>query len=377
MAQLSHMDVRALIQEPSTEVRGLLASKIASDYRANHFSEAEEALAIDIFRILLKDTEARIRAAIAEQLAYCPNIPHDIILKLAKDANEVSVPVLKHSSVLTEEDLVAIVHSTREVMKLCAIAGRETISEELSGSLIEKMDPMVLQNLFENRGAAISQAQMLMSWDVISSYPSLLETLVQRGGLPITIAEKIYNTATDDVRHQLSKQYKLNTPSMHKAADDAREWAVLGLTSSHTDIDLWDDEQVEDFVDGLHFNNRLTHSLLMRALCTGNIGIFECGIAKMADVPRVNARILLLEASGRGLKAIYKAASMPEGFFEAVKVLLRLSLEETGFGRRQCTDFRKQVIDRIYKEKYNITVENMEYLLAIIGGKALAATNVH
>ena len=377
MAQLSYSDVKTLAQEPSPEVRGLLASKIAADYRSSHFSRSEEELAIDIFRLLLKDAEIKIRISIAQQLAHCVNAPHDIIMKLSQDTAEVSVPVLKYSSVLTEEDLVAIVHSTQEVIKLCAIADREIVPQTVTQQLVAKSSPMVLQTLYKNRGAAISAEQILQSWEMVVSNAVLMEALVERGGLPLHIAEKIYHVATESLRETLAKQYKLNANNIHKAAIDAKEWAVLGLMPGGDPIDVENEEQVEDFVDSLHFNGRLTHSLLMRSLCTGHMGIFECGIAKMANVPRANARILLMEASGRGLEGIYRAASMPEGFFEAVKVLMRISLEETDYGRNYRADFRKRVIERIYKEKYNRTVENMEYLLSIIGGKNMVGANVN
>jgi uncharacterized protein (DUF2336 family) len=377
MTKLSYADIQRMAKEPSPEIRGLLASKIASDFRGNYFSEAEEAVANDIFRILIKDTNSKIRRAVAEQLAHCKNTPHDIITLLASDEVEVSSPVLRYSSVLTEEDLVSIIHSTHEVIKLCAIANRETLSSNISGKLIEKSIPMVLQNLFKNTGAEITPEQMNASWELISTSPTLIETLVQRGGLSLTIAEKLYHVASEELRRGLQAQYNISSPSVHKAISDAKEWAVLGLVTEGNRAPLADDETVEDFVDGLHYNNRLTHSLLIRALCTGHLGIFEYGLAKMADVPRLNARILLMETSGRGLDAIYRAANMPEGFFEAVKILLRLSLEETDFGRTHHNDFCKRVIERVYIGKYNRTVENMEYMLSIIGGKKAATSNVH
>lgn len=377
MTSLSRMDVKKLTEEPSPKVRGMLAEKIATDYREQNFSDAESAIANDIFRILLKDVEVRVRKALAEQLAYCPNAPHDIILKLANDEAEVAVHVLEHSTVLTEEDLITIVESTYEVVKLCAIARRETISEDLSGTLLETTNTLVMQNLFRNKGAALSERQMMKAWDKIVATNSLLETLVDHGKLPLIIAEKLFLAVTEEYRVTLNKQYKFSTPIINKATNDVREWELLGITPADDKADPDDELLVEGMVDELYLKGRLTHSLLMRALCVGNLKVFEAGIARMASVPRVNARILLMEATGLGLKAIYQAASMPEGFYDAIRVLLRISLEETEFGRVRRSDFRKRVIDRIYQEKYNRTVENMEYMLSIIGGKTLERANLH
>jgi len=371
------MDVKKLTQEPSPKVRGLLAGKIALEYRDNQFSEVESAVAVDIFRLLIKDAEVKIRRALAEQLAHCPHAPHDIILKLANDEAEVAGFILEHSSVLTEEDLISIVQSTYEVIKLCAIARRQSISEDLSTSLIETSNTLVMQNLFRNKSAAIGERPMMKAWEKITGSDTLLETLVEHGRLPLIIAEKLFLAVSEEYKYRLSKQYRFSTPLINKATNDVREWELLGITPADEKADPSDEDLVEDLVDELHVKGRLTHSLLMRALCVGNLKVFESGIARMANVPRVNARILLMESSGLGLQAIYKASGMPEGFYDAIRVLLRISLEETEFGRIRRSDFRKRIIDRIYMEKLNRTVENMEYLLSIIGGKTIARADVH
>ncbi len=369
------MDVKTLTEEPSFKVRGQLAGKIAMDYRSGSFTAAEAGIANDIFRILVKDAEKSVRQALAEQLAYCANTPRDIIIRLANDEAEVAVYVLEHSSVLAEDDLIAIVASSREVVKLRAIARRGSVPEKLSSTLIDTHNELVLADLFKNKGAVLQESRLTQSWDYIGSSPTLLETLVQRGGLPVGLAEKLFVAVSDELKRQMIERYKFNTPFMHKAVSDIREWKMLGIIPPHKDSDPNDDEQVETLVDELHMNGRLTHSLLMRALCMGNLSVFEAGIAKLAGVPRVNARILMMDGGVLGFDAIYKASSLPEGFAVAVKVLLRISLEETEYGHVRPADFRKRIIDRIYAEGYHQSIENMEYLLSILGGKIAAAAD--
>jgi uncharacterized protein (DUF2336 family) len=370
---LTLMDVKKLTEEPSPRVRGMLATKIAADYQSGNFTDNEAAVANDIFRILLKDAEKKIRKTLAEQLSHSPNVPHDIIWKLAHDDPEVSTPVIEYSHVLTENDLIAIVRSTREVLKLCAVARRDGLQERVSDTLLESQNEQVLSDLFKNKTAKISENGLLDAWQFVSSNRSLLETLVHRGNLPLTVAEKVYVVVGDEMKHALIKQYKLGAPIAQKASTDAREWEMLGIIPGGGKIDPSNDTQVEDMIDQLYLSGRLTHSLIIRSLCVGSLSMFEAGLARLAGVPRVNARILLMDSGSLGFAAIYKAAHMPEGFFEAIRVLIKLSLEETEFGRTKRSDFRRRIIDRIYIENFHRTVENMEYLLSIIGGR-LAAT---
>jgi uncharacterized protein (DUF2336 family) len=367
------MDVKALIQEPSTKVRGQLAAKLAMDYRSGNFTETESAIANDILRVLVKDVEKNIRQALSEQLATCTHTPRDVVIKLANDATEVAVPMLEYSIVLTEDDLIAIVESCREVVKLRAIARREVVSADLASALIATHEELVLDDLFKNKGAVINEPQLMPAWNYINTKPTLLETLVRRGGLPLAVTEKLFAVVSDELKQQIISRYKFNSPFMHKAVSDTREWKMLGIIPPRNDSDPNDDGQVEDLIDQMHMNGRLTHSVLIRALCTGNVGIFEAGMAKLADAPRPNVRIILLDGGKLGFDAIYKRSGMPEGFMDAVRMLLKISLEESEFGHCRAADFRKRVIDRIYSEGYNESVENMEYILAIIGGKIVAS----
>jgi uncharacterized protein (DUF2336 family) len=377
MQSLTLVDVKRLTGESSAKVRGVLAAKIAAEYRYGSFSEAEAQIALDIFRLLLRDVEASVRESMAQQLCHCPHVPRDIVMKLANDEAQVSIPVLQHSSVLSEEDLIAIVQSTKEVIKLCAVARRETVSAPLAGKLAATGAADVLVELFENPGAVVSQEVLESAWKQISVSESALSALVNRGGLPISIAEKLMLVVSDDLKQQLSTTYKLGTAFASKLAGDVREWEVLGLMSPDN-IDLPTNEvQAEDLVNKLYEQGRLTHSLLIRALCVGCMNVFEIGLARLAGVPRVNARILLMAGGSLGFKAIYKASGMPDGFSDAVETLLKISLEETEFGRLRRMDFCKRVVDRIYIDGYHRTVENMEYLIAITGGRVAAKSSLH
>jgi len=373
---LTTMDVKKLTHEPSAEIRGMLAAKIAVDFSSSHFTEVESAIAADIFRILLKDTDKVVRKNLAQHLSTCDNAPRDVILKLAQDESDIASPVLEHSTVLTDDDLMEVVKSTKEVLKLCAVARRRKVSEPLSDILLGTWNEEVLHDLFKNKGAALSEKSLMQTWNVVSSSRSLLETLVHRGDLPLTVAEKVYVVVTDELKGQLVKKYKFASPQAQKLSSDAREWEMLGIVPANGSISPHNDEQVEDLIDQLYMGGRLTHSFLIRALCVGSLSVFEAGLARLAGVPRVNARILLMDGGALGFHAIYKEAAMPEGFAEAVNTLLRISLEETEYGRTKESDFRKRVIDRVYSEGYHNSIDNMGYMLSIIGGK-LAPANAH
>lgn len=363
------------MQEPSGKTRGLLAGKIAADYRSGNFNPGEMAIANDIFRILLKDIEKRVRQSIAEQLCHAPNVPKDIIQRIVNDDVEVAVYALEFSRVLDDDDLLKIVHSSEEVARLRAIARRENLSAVVSAGLAETQNPSVLADLFANKTAILTDNAIITAWPQIELNESLAESLVERGGLSLTVVEKMLAAVSEGLKHRLIKEYKVSAPMANKAASDAREWEMLGLVAANTNLNPDDDEEVEDLVTQLSISGRLTHSLLIRALCLGSLNLFEAGLAHLAGVPRVNARLLLSDAGSLGFHSIYTAARMPVGFEDGIRVLLNISLEESDYGYSKPEDFRKIVTDRIYREGYHRSIDNMGYLLSIIGGK-IARENI-
>src|SRR5512138_985034 len=121
---LSQHDVARLMADPSPEVRAETTSKIAAQYDRKYprMTEAERRLAEEIFRKLAADAEVLVREALAANLKTTADLPHDLALALAGDVDSVSLPVLKYSEVLTDEDLIAIVRGENASAKQVAIA---------------------------------------------------------------------------------------------------------------------------------------------------------------------------------------------------------------------------------------------------------------
>lgn len=359
---LTREDINLLVREPSAAMRSRIAQKITTSYNTGLLNESEIALANEIFRLLLKDTETKVRKLLAEELKFSLTAPHDVIWALANDVTEVASPILEHSYVLTEEDLMAIVRATREHPKLKAIASRESISRELSHALIETEDPIVAKQVLANKNATLADTTVELVLDTYAKDNAVLEELVYRGGLSHVFAEKLFTVVSDTLRKQLTKKYRLNRHVLEDAATKARETAMLQFMSP------WMSQQdISQLINEMYRNRRLTDSVIIRSLCIGDLRFFETAIAKRVGVPVANARILILDPGPLGFKALYDSAGLPPGFYDAIHTMLRLALEETEYGRYRTDDFGERMIHTIRKHGYDRSIDNMETLLSMIG----------
>ena len=68
-----------------------------------------------------------VRRALAVTLRNSPHLPHEIAQRLIADIDDIAVPVLEASPVLTDEDLVRVLRAGEE-SKQIAVATRDTVS---------------------------------------------------------------------------------------------------------------------------------------------------------------------------------------------------------------------------------------------------------
>src|SRR3546814_18088090 len=68
---------------------------------------------IDIVTVLAQDAIQAVREAVAEHLKSSPYLPRHVALSLAHDVATVAVPVLRCTSVLHDEDLLAVIQDRK------------------------------------------------------------------------------------------------------------------------------------------------------------------------------------------------------------------------------------------------------------------------
>jgi uncharacterized protein (DUF2336 family) len=195
---------------------------------------------------------------------------------------------------------------------------------------------------------------------------------VYRGGLPYAFAEKLFALVSDSLKKALTRRYRLSFHVVEEATERARETATLQFLSP------WMSQQeITRLVDQMYRGKRLTSSIVIRSLCIGDLRFFEASLAKLAGVPAANARILILDPGPLGFKALYDSAQMPEAFYPAVKLMVRLALDETEYGTYRAADFGQRMMERIAAGGFDKTVEHMGTLIAMIGRGVVERATIH
>ncbi len=358
---LSQNDVAKLLAEPSPEVRSELAGKLAVELDSPRLTESELVLAQDIVRIMAKDAETMVRKSLAESLRKAVRLPHDVALKLAQDVETVALPILEHSNVLTDDDLAEIVHSGAEG-KQQAIASRSTVSEKVSEALIDKGGEKAVATLMGNVGAKIDDASLNKAVDRFAQSDVVKEKIVQRPTLPVAVSERLVAIVSDNLKDYLVSHHDMSPKMAANLVLQSRERAIIGLSGRSSEAEL------EKMVTQMHQSKRLTPSLILRALCIGDIAFFEMAMAVLANIPVVNARILIHDAGRLGLKSLYAKTNLPQRFLPAVRVAIDVVHEtEMDGGEHDRERYQARVLERVLTQFEDFGSEDLDYLLDRLG----------
>ncbi len=359
---LSKDDVEKLMRDPSPLVRAEVAEKLAKELEGPRLSDKDLALAQDVVRAMANDMAVVVRAALAENLKQSSKLPHDIAMKLANDVEQVALPILEASNVLSEQDLIQLVQSAGE-NKQAAIARRDTVSENLSAAIIDKGGEKAVSTLVGNNGAKIQEQSYKQAIERFTDNETVQRKLVERDKLPVTIAERLLVMVSDQLKDYLVSKHEVSPTLAADVILRSREKATVGLSAG-----IIVERDVEQLVTQLYRNKRLTPSLVLRALCMGDLPFFEYALSLMGAVPIVNARLLIHDAGRLGLKSVYDKSGMPTNFLPAVRVAIDVLRETELDGQSHDRErFRRRVIERILTQFEDMAEADINYLLDKLG----------
>src|SRR3954462_9943540 len=143
--------------ERAEATRALARALLFSDMSEQDRTAAEGALLM-----LLDDPSPLVRQAMAEVFARSLDAPAAIVQALSLDQTSIALPVLEHSPLLIDADLVDIVATGNNEMK-CAIARRTSLPAAVCAAIAEVGTPAAALELIENPYAELAP----FSWDRI------------------------------------------------------------------------------------------------------------------------------------------------------------------------------------------------------------------
>jgi uncharacterized protein (DUF2336 family) len=340
--KLTSDTVTMLMADSSMEMRAEAARQVAGSLD-ERLTGKEREIAAEIFRLMLRDAEMQVRSALSDSLKNNELVPLDVANGLAADVIEVARPILEHSTVLTDEDLLQIVRS-QPPEYLQAIAKRQQVSSDVSQALVDSHDENIVLTLVGNKGAEIAEETYQQILDEHGENETINEVIIDRNKLPVAVAERLVTLVSDKLRAALVSRHELEPSTASDLVLEVREKATMGLLDKNSSA-----MDVLELVTQLKKNNRLTPSIMLRAICLGDIDFFETA----------------LDSGPHGLRAIVEKARLPVEMFPLIKTAVQV-IDETEYDGRagDRSRFVKSVVERILtSHEDEMSDGDLEYLI--------------
>jgi uncharacterized protein (DUF2336 family) len=363
-ARLTDADVRMLVKGVSEEERGQAAHKICRCIEQADLTIEERQHAEDILRFMAKDATIIVRRALAVAMKNSLKLPRDVANKLARDMESIALPILEHSPVLSDSDLIEILRAAGPNRQI-AIAGRQSLSAMITGEIAESGVPAALERALANDGALFDEEGLERSLERMADRPAIIDAMVERRKLPTTIVEKLLAHATGAAFDHLVNHHALPPQLAIELASGARERATIDLIDQAA---LQSD--IGRFVEQINLQGRLTPSLMMRAICRGHIDFVEHALAELAGVPHARMWLLVHDAGPLGLKNAFERAGLPQRLFPpfraAIDVYHQIQRERDHLSDRD--RFRALMMERVLTLFQSVPRDDLDYLLEKLDG---------
>lgn len=355
-------DVAHLKDNPSLETKAEITEKISHYYNFNMFDAKEQKIAQEIIRLLAKDSSALIRKIITKNLKECEALPRDISRKLAEDLDDdVALPILEFSSVLTQEDLIEIVRSTKQVTRLKAIGNRKDVGEALADALVDKDILEVIETLLLNVSSKINDNTLTHIVERYHAEGHLIETLVSRGSLSPVVIAKVMTTVSDSIRHMLRDKYNLDNDISKELTEGAFEESMMDLFANPKQR-----SQTEALVKQLHNEDALTSTVIFRALCRGDLYFFIEALAKLTDEPIRRIHRIVVDKAMDEFDEIYQSADLPSVAHRATSIVWPMVVDLVKEGAVEDKTLSTRLKEQIEEEGYHSSVPMMRHFLVFI-----------
>ena len=292
--------------------RAEATSALARAYLYSDLSTDDLAAAEGAMIMLLDDPSPLVRRALSEVFAASQKAPRVVVHALAADQPEVALPVLERSPLLDEDDLVDLI-ATASAAAQVAIASRAMLSRALAAALGEVGSAEACLALLENPDADIPPFSLDRMVERFGHHAPIRENLLARADLPMTTRQAALSKLSQTLAGFVAARQWLGPEHAEYAAREACEKATVAL-AAETPC-----EEIGELVQHLRKSGQLTAGMILRALLSGNVVLFEEALAELSGVPVDRAIGYIHDRNISGLRALYAKAGLPDIAYPAIR----------------------------------------------------------
>ncbi len=341
--------------ERAEATRALARAWLISD-----LSEDDRAAAEGALLMLLDDASPLVRQAMAEVFARAADAPPAIVAVLAVDQPSVALPLLEFSPLLIDADLVDIA-ATGDSDIQCAIARRAALAASVCAAIAEVGSPAATLELIENPDAELAAFSIDRIVERHGHLAAIREALLQRDDLPAATRLALVGQLSATLAKFVTARAWLDPARAERAAIEAMERSTINIVAETRGEDL------SHLIRHLRATGQLTAGLILRALLSGNLELFEQALVELTGLAPSRVSALVHDRGGASLQALLTKAGLPSSTFMAFRAALEAG-HQIGFvdSADGAIRLRRQMVERVLTQCESGATRAHEPLLILL-----------
>ena len=280
--------------------RARAASALVRAWQVADLSEEQRESAEAAMTCMLDDPDEGVRLALSEALAEAVEPPRHLILALAEDDPEISLPVLAGSPALLDGELIRLVEKGTEEQQ-AAIARRAVLAEGVSAVLAGQGCKFACLIMLTNPAARIAEDSF--------------HTLAERFGDCAHARQCLF--ARPDIgmraRTLLIEKYAASLAEDEELESSARELETVEIAEKAiiTYAAEVGDGENRQIIEALIGREKLTTAFLLRAICMGNLTLYCHALSVLSGQATDRVERILKDQRANAFHAVYEKAGLP------------------------------------------------------------------
>jgi uncharacterized protein (DUF2336 family) len=296
----------------------------------------------------------------AEAFASAEGAPQIVVHALASDQPDVALPILAHSPLLVEDDLVDLI-ATGDTVVQVAIAGRQFLTRGLAAAIAEVGSAEACLTLLENPELDAAPFSLDRIIERFGHLAPIRENLMARDDLSMAMRHALLTKLSQTLAGFVAARHWLGPEHAEFTTREACEKATVALAAD-TSYD-----EVGALVQHLRQTGQLTAGMLLRALLSGNVVLFEEALAELSGMSIDRVTAYIHDKSISGFRALYREAGLPDVAYPAFREALSamragLLVGEQGGASR----LKRRMVERVLGACMGERSEETASLLALL-----------
>jgi hypothetical protein len=215
--------------------------------------------------------------------------------------------------------------------------------------------------LIENPGADLAP----LSWDRIverhGHLAAIRESMLALDDLPAATRVALVGKLSDTLAQFVAARNWLGADRAGRAVSDARDRSIVNIAARSRGDDM------RGLIGHLRATGQLTSGLILRALLSGNLDLFDHALVELSGLPLSRVTALVHDRGGASLSALLMRAGLPESTFPAFRAALE-ARDEVGFVGTVggATRLRRRMVERVLTMCETAPAEVSEPLLILL-----------